>query len=358
MANHLYIHVPFCKTICAYCDFCHLVFNDLMADKWLDELTKEIKQHDLSNLKTIYIGGGTPTSLNYNQLKRLLDIIAPFSNNTEEYTIEINPETLDNDKAKLLKEYGINRASIGLQSSNKHELSMMNRKHNFDDVVNTVQLLSNIGIDNYSLDIMYSLPSQTIDSLKKTIDDALSLNPKHLSLYSLTIEENTIFGKKGIKNLNEDEEADMYEFISSYLNKQGFIHYEVSNFAYPGYESKHNMAYWNYDDFIGLSLGASGKERHIRYDKTRNMKQYLNHDYYDEKIELSIEDEMFENVMMSFRTIYGLNLDEFKNRYHLNFFDVYAKAYEKHKESFFIKDNCLIVKNFGILNTILIDFLD
>ena len=358
MANHLYLHVPFCKTICAYCDFCHVVFNENVADKWLDELSNEIKTHDLSNLATIYIGGGTPTSLNLKELNRLLELIKPYSNNVIEYTIEINPETFDADKALLLKKYGINRASIGLQSTNIKELTLMNRKHSLNDVKNTVDLLSSVGIDNYSLDIMYSLPFQTMDSLKKTIDDALSLKPKHLSLYSLTIEDNTVFGKKGIKNLDEDTEADMYEFISKYLSDCGFVHYEVSNFAYEGYESKHNMAYWKYDDFIGLSLGASGKENHVRYDKTRNMKQYLNHDYYAEKIELTLEDEMFENVMMSLRTIYGLDLNSFKERYKLDFFEVYSDAYNKHKDCFVLCDNHLIVNDLGVLNTVLIDFLD
>ncbi len=357
MVKHLYLHVPFCKSICAYCDFCHFGFNTKQVDLWLDELTREIATKDLSGIETVYLGGGTPTCLEHHQLERLLKLIHQYVKHPIEYTIEINPETLDLDKAQLLSNYGVNRASIGLQSSNEIELKALGRRHNFNDVKRTVRYLKEAGIDNFSLDIMYSIPNETMTSLAKTIEDALSLKPKHLSLYSLQIEPGTLFYKRGVTGLDEDLEADMYEYIEKILIEKGFIHYEISNFALPGYQSKHNLGYWEYNDFIGLSLGASGKENHCRYTNTRLIKQYLNHEYQDEVIELSLEDEMFEEVMMSLRTIYGLDLERFEKRYGQSFFEAFKEPYTKHQKEFDLINNHLIVKNVELLNSLLVDFL-
>ena len=357
MIKHLYLHVPFCKSICSYCDFCHFGFNPKQVELWLDELENEIKTKDLSAIETVYIGGGTPTCLEYEQLERLLKLINQYVKNPIEYTIEINPETLDLAKARLLNQYHVNRASIGLQSSNADELKALGRRHNFEDVKRTCEYLRSVNIDNYSLDIMYSIPHETLSSLKQTIDDALSLEPKHLSLYSLQIEPGTLFYRKGVTGLDEDLEADMYEYIVSRLKEEGFIHYEISNFAKEGYQSKHNLGYWEYNDFIGLSLGASGKENHCRYTNTRSFKNYFNHEYADEVIELSLEDEMFEEIMMSLRTVYGVDLKRFEKRYGQSFFEAFKEPYEKHKDDFNLVEDHLIVKNVELLNSLLVDFL-
>ena len=357
MTKHLYIHVPFCKTICAYCDFCHFGYQSNQVDLWLEQFAKEIKKHDLSKIETVYLGGGTPTCLPYEQLSKLLTIIDTYVFNPIEYTIEINPESFDIKKAKLLKEHHVNRASIGLQSSNDIELKALGRKHSFEDVKQTVACLKEVGIDNISLDIMYSIPHETMTSLKQTVKDALSLKPKHLSLYSLQIEPGTLFYKKGITGLDEDLEADMYEYIEKELTNDGFVHYEISNYALEGYQSKHNLGYWKYNDFIGLSLGASGKENGVRYTNTKSFKKYFNGEYREEIIKLSKEDQMFEEIMMSFRTVYGLDLDRFAKRYQISFFVAFKEPYEKHRNDFIIKDNHLIVKNVELLNSLLVDFL-
>ena len=357
MVKHLYIHVPFCKSICAYCDFCHFGFQKERVDQWLDEFENEIAKHDLRAIETVYLGGGTPTCLEYVQLERLLKIIKEYVANPLEYTIEINPETLDLPKAKLLQRYRVNRASIGLQSSNEQELRALGRRHSFADVQRTCGYLNEAGIDNYSLDIMYSIPHETMESLAETIDDALSLKPKHLSLYSLQIEPGTLFYSKGVTGLDEDLEADMYEYIVKRLKEEGYVHYEISNFAIEGFQSRHNLGYWEYNDFIGLSLGASGKENHQRYTNTRSFKQYFNHQYRDEVIDLSLEDEMFEEIMMSLRTVYGVDLARFEKRYGQSFYDAFKEPYAKHKNDFNIIDNHLIVKNVELLNSLLVDFL-
>ena len=198
--KHLYIHVPFCNTICSYCDFCHKVYNQELSNKWLDTIEKEIENKCKDNYETIYIGGGTPTSLSNEQLDKLLSFVKPYSNNVIEYTIEVNPESLDIDKINIFNKYGINRISMGVQTSNEEELILINRKHSFEDVKQKIQLLKDNGLTNISIDLMYSLPNQTIPSLNKTINDFISLDIPHVSLYSLTIEENSVFGKKVINN--------------------------------------------------------------------------------------------------------------------------------------------------------------
>lgn len=357
--KHLYIHVPFCKSICAYCDFAHCVYQSEMASKWLECLKQEFKECENEEYETIYVGGGTPTSLNCEQLEKLLELIRPKTINLKEYTFEANPENLDLEKIKLLKSYGVNRISIGVQSSNKEELKLMNRHHSFKDVKEKIKELKDNGITNISTDIIYSLPNQTMNSLNRTLDDVLSLDLPHLSIYSLTIEENSIFGKKGLKNLDEETEADMYDLIVDRLNKAGYIQYEIANFAKAGYESKHNLGYWRFDDYRGLSLGSTSKLNHHLIDKTRKINEYLKGTSIIENDDLlSLEDECFEQVMMSLRTIYGLDLKLFKQRYGKDALELYSKAIDKNKDALKIENDYLICTKRNILNTILLDFLN
>lgn len=355
--KHLYIHVPFCNSICSYCDFCHRVYDEDLSNKWLDVVSKEIKDKCKDNYETIYIGGGTPTSLSNNQLDKLLSCIDQYAKEVVEYTIEVNPESLDINKINIFKKHGINRISMGVQTSNPDLLKLINRKHSFEEVKDKIKLLKDNGLNNISIDLMYSLPTQTIDILNKTIDDFISLDIPHVSLYSLTIEENSVFGKKGYKQLDEDIEADMYELIVSRLQESGYIHYEVSNFSRPGYESKHNIGYWKYEDFLGLSLDASSKVGDKRYTITRNFNDYLN-DYncVSELVNLSKDDQMFENIMMSLRMKDGLNIEEFNNKYDCDLLNKYSKATSN--PNICIENRYLKVKNLGILNTTLLEFLD
>lgn len=356
--KHLYIHVPFCKTICSYCDFCHVLYKEELVDKWLIRIKKDLLEMKNKSFKTIYIGGGTPSSLNYNQLKELLSLIKPFSNEVIEYTIELNPESIDRNKIRLLKEYGINRVSIGLQSSNARLLKLMNRHHNYEDVKRVVSNLKDEGINNISIDVIYSLPTQSMDDLKKTIDGVLELDVPHISLYSLTIEKNTIFDKLNYKNLDEETEADMYEYIEKTLVDNNYFHYEIANFAKEGYESKHNLGYWNYDDYIGISSGAVGKYNHQRFTYSSNVKDYIEGKDVVEIEELDLKEEAFENIMMSLRTIYGLDLRLFKERYGIDFINEYKEALAKNKDTLIIKDNHCICLYREILNNILLDFMN
>ena len=355
--KHLYLHVPFCKSICYYCDFCHRVYDEDIADKWLERLEKEIRENCTDQYETIYIGGGTPTSLNESQTDRLLSLIDPFAKEVIEYTIEVNPESLNEEKVKLFRKHGINRISMGVQSSDDEILKKLNRKHSFSDVREKIVLLRRYGFDNISVDLMYSLPGQDMKILEKTIDDVLSLNVEHISLYSLTIEENSVFGKTGVSNLDEEIEADMYEQIEKRLTEAGYLHYEISNYCKEGRESKHNMSYWNYEDFLGLSLGASSKIGNHRYTNSRNFQRYLE-GFVDREEDLNLsKDEMeFENIMMSLRTIYGLNISDFNQRYDCDF----KKKYEKGlaNPAIQVKDDTVFCKDPEILNHVLLDFLE
>ncbi len=326
----LYVHVPFCRSICYYCDFCHRFYQEKEADAWLQALRKEILYFSPGpDLRTVYIGGGTPTALSDAQLDSLLCLLDPYTKNVREYTIEINPETLDENKAAILAEHGINRASIGLQTADEELLKKIGRHHTAAGVAEAVRLLKDHGIDNISLDLMYSLPDQNMASLRESIRFALSLQPKHLSLYSLTVEENTVFGRKGITPLDEDTEADMYEEICRILPQAGYRQYEISNFALPGYESQHNLVYWHYEDFYGLSAGASGMEDHCRYDKPSNLSEYLNDPLKRDVIPLTRKDEMFETVMMGLRLKDGIFLQDFQNRFGMSFSQAFGAPAEK-----------------------------
>lgn len=354
--KHLYVHVPFCNSICFYCDFTHRVYEGKLADRWLEYLEIEIRNNCFNKYETIYIGGGTPSCLDIRQLERLLALFNPYTDNVKEYTIEVNPESLDKDKVELFKKYHINRISMGIQSSDDELLKSLNRRHTFKDVEKGIELLKNNGFNNISVDLMYSLPDQGIEILNRTIDDILKLDVEHISLYSLTVEENTVFGKKGVRSLDEDIEADMYELIEKRLKENNYIHYEVSNYCKQGYESRHNMSYWNYEDFLGLSLGASGKIGNYRYTNTRSFDRYFDDiNSKDEEVFLDRKDMMFEHIMMSLRTIYGLDIERFNKLYDCDLIDEYQKGINNPYIE--IKDNRLICNNLELLNNILLDFM-
>ncbi len=360
--SSLYVHVPFCKSICAYCDFTRSKCNDDLIEKWLFALKEEISQKDINrNLKTIYIGGGTPTSLNTNQLSQLLEMIQPYSSVVEEYTIEVNPETMDLEKLQILKKFGINRISMGLQAVQSNLLKLMNRKHTLDDVKLWVNHFKENGITNISLDLLYSLPTQSMIDLEESIDEVIKLNINHISIYSLTIEPGSEFKRLNYTSLSEDEEASIYFKAVSKLNEAGIIQYEISNFARLGYESKHNLAYWHYDDFYGIGMGASGKENHCRYDNTNNFNHYFNH-IEPEIIHLSKKDEMFEMIMMNLRLVRGMKIIDFNEKFNEDFKDIYAYAIISciNKGWLEMDDGFVRCTELGypILNTVLEEFME
>lgn len=364
MCKSAYLHVPFCRDICSYCDFTRCRYHDGLATKWLKVIEKEITEKLAGiQLETIYIGGGTPSALSVNQLEQLLKTLAPYTKECVEYTMEANIDSFDCEKMKLCHRYGINRISLGVQTLQPQLLKSIHRNHDIEAVARCIDQIHEHGIHNISVDMMYGLPGQMLSMWKQDLTNVITqFDVQHISLYALTIEEHSEFGRLQVQNIDEDEEADMYEYAVSFLKEQGYQHYEISNFAKPGYESKHNLTYWRYDDFIGIGMGASGKQNHCRYDNTRNMQTYFERGCEEHVIKLSKEDEMFEMIMMSLRTSFGLDLNLFEKRYGIlanQRYEATIRSYQKkgllYEESGFLKAN---EKGRELLNEILLSFMD
>ncbi len=362
MTKALYVHIPFCKEICGYCDFSRCKYQLKLSNTYLDALEKQFSQIKANQFETIYIGGGTPTSLNLLQLERLFKMIEPYSKNVIEYTIEINPDTLTDEMALLLSNYRINRASIGLQSTSDLLLKEIGRTHTFKHVKKCIDILNNVGIDNISVDLMYGLPNQKLEDVIKSIEDVALLNIQHVSIYSLTIEENSRFNKEGIKQVSSDLETQMYLASIYHLEKNGFIQYEVSSFSKQGKQSCHNLMYWNYEDFCGIGLSASGKENEIRYKNTSNFITYFNEMFIEEKLYLSNQDQIFEHIMMSLRLKKGIDLNKIKSLYDFDFELEYKDVLQRQiQENLVVLDHGYLKttsKGMLMLNDILVDYLE
>lgn len=317
MIKAVYIHIPFCNSICNYCDFCKFIKNDEWIEKYLDALETEIKtKYKGEILDTIYIGGGTPSCLSIEQLNKLFNIIKLFNMSKNiEITFECNIENITEEKLKLLYNNGVNRLSIGIQTFNEKYLKFLNRKHTEKNIVEKINLAKNIGFKNINIDLIYALPNQTLDELNNDIDKFLKLNITHISTYSLIIEPNTKVYIENIENIDDNLDYEMYKLIFNKLKDNGYNHYEISNFSKEGYESKHNLTYWNNDEYYGFGLGASGYIDNIRYDNTRSFNKYLNGEYIKESHKLNINETIENEFILGLRKIKGINKKEFKNKY-------------------------------------------
>ena len=318
MTTSVYIHIPFCEHICSYCDFCKMYYNPKIVDNYLDKLLEEIKEkYQGEKLKTIYIGGGTPSCLSLSYLKKLMDIIKIFHFEKEyEFTFEVNPENITLEKLILLKENGVNRISMGVESTNLKFLKYLNRYHDFKIVKEKINLMKQIGFSNINVDLIYALPNETINDLKADLENIISLDINHISTYSLEIHDNTILGIKKEQNILEDLDSDMYNYLCKYLKEKGFNHYEISNFEKNNHYSRHNMVYWKNENYYGFGLGASGYVDNIRYDNTRSISKYLNGNYILNSEKLSIKDQISYELILGFRLIKGINKKEFMAKYH------------------------------------------
>ena len=310
-----YLHIPFCKKICSYCDFCKIFYNDIYIDKYLNALEKEIESFYKGEvLETIYIGGGTPSSLSIDELSKLFYIINRLNkSNNLEFTIECNIEDITEDKLILFKENGINRLSIGIESFDEDNLKFMERP-NID--LEKIYLAKKY-FDNINIDLIYALPNESLDILNNDLDKVLELDSKHISIYSLIIEPNTKI--KDIKPIDDELDYDMYELICNRL--KDYNHYEVSNFAKPGYESKHNLTYWNNEEYYGFGLGASGYINNVRYTNTKSINNYIKNNINRVEEILTKEDKEKYELIMGFRKLKGINLIDYKNKYNKDLLD-------------------------------------
>ncbi len=329
MADAVYIHVPFCSFICAYCDFCKLIYNKDFADKYLDALEKEMKDHEKIKANSVYLGGGSPSSLNPLQLERLLKLGSYYLDKDYEYCIELNPENMDDTKIDLLKKYGINRVSIGVQTFHEKYLKLAERKHTKEDVVKLIDKLINVGIDNISVDLMFGFSNETKYEVEDDINEFMKLNIKHVSCYPLVIEKNTKFYINKIKAVDDDLMYEYYEVINKICKSNGFERYEISNFAKKGYESKHNLKYWRDKEYLGLGLGASGYLNDIRYDNTKSLNEYLRGNYVIHKELIKGNEKEFEYIMLNLRLSDGLDINEYRKLFAKDFKKTYANEIKK-----------------------------
>lgn len=311
--EHIYIHIPFCTHICAYCDFVKSHYQPQLADKVVERLIENINHVDSTRIKTLYIGGGTPSALSLNQLEHLCQTIAQKWPSIQEWSAEINPEDMTFEKMSYLAKCGVNRLSMGVQATQPRLLEIITRHHTFDDVKKVTSWAHECGINDISYDLMYGLPTQTIEEFEDSMHDVLTLNPTHLSLYALTIEPNTAFGRQKIQPVDNELEGQMYECAIKTLTQAGYEHYEVSSFTKDKHYSKHNLSYWKYANFIGLGPGAASKVDNRRWTNTKNIHHYtLNEKLVQEDIQLSEYDQVIEKLMM------GLRLNQIVTWNHIN----------------------------------------
>ncbi|MCD7949123.1 MAG: radical SAM family heme chaperone HemW [Erysipelotrichaceae bacterium] len=358
----LYVHIPFCDHICAYCDFCKVYTIPKWIDPYMDALSFEmLDKHIEGDYDTIYIGGGTPSSLNMEHLTRLFELLKPLSKHVKEYTIEVNPESMNEDKLDLFIKYHINRLSIGVQTFHDDLLKNIDRYHTSVQAIQLIELAQSRGISDINVDLIYGLPLQTIQDVYDDIDIINDYNISHVSIYSLILEEHTKLKNINYQPLNDEEDAYWYDHINAYLSKIGFKQYEVSNF-YRLKPSLHNLVYWHYEDYDGIGVSAHALKNHRRYENTRSMTQYLKHHYLLNVIDLDKKDQMFEKIMMGLRLVEGIDLLEVKQLFDIDFVYNYQNIIQKYIKlnMLQIKDNHLYTTQLGMkyLNTILVDFMD
>ena len=360
----LYIHIPFCDHICAYCDFKKMIAKDDLKVAYVNALLKEIEYRKdlLGNVQTIYIGGGTPSSLTFDLLKSIFNKLKECIDLSKiiEFTMEANPKDINNDNIddwiSLFKTYHINRLSLGVQSFNNKKLKTLGRNHQKIDAINTIRLLHQNNFDNINCDLIFGLSGDNYHLIKKDIKTCIKNNIKHISLYSLILEEHTLFYNmykdgKAIE-LDSDNEAKIYYKITKYLKGHNILPYEISNFSYPGYESKHNLLTWNNEHYLGIGVSASSYVEGVRFTNIKSVKTYIKkieeNDYKsltEEENTLSLDDMIYEHLILGLRKIKGINLNDFKNRFNVDLLDYYPNINKLIKDDVLeIKDGNLAIK--------------
>ena len=353
----LYIHIPYCRSKCGYCDFCSS--PDLSsADNYVSELIRRIKANKADKtVKSVYFGGGTPT---YIGAERLCDILQAIKDNYVlsdncEITAEANPGTVDQNGLIMMKKAGFNRLSAGIQTANENELKALGRvSHTVSDGEKLVKNARAAGFTNISLDLMYGIPLQTADSLKQSLDFVLLQNPEHISAYALKLEENTPLYKQKPALPDDDTVADMYALINKTLRENGYNRYEISNFAKPNYESRHNLRYWLGGDYIGFGVSAASLIGNVRYLQSPDVYAFLHGKAPDTVETLDEKGREEEFIMLRLRLSDGIDKKEYKAKFNFDFDEKYKKQIEKFVsgkfavdtiDRFYLTDNGVFVSN-------------
>lgn len=333
MIQAAYVHIPFCEHICHYCDFNKVLMQGQPVDDYLTALEKEIKitisKTPIDQMQTIFVGGGTPTSLNEQQLFRLVEMINHYLpvGKDYEYTFEANPGDLTREKLQILKDAGVNRISLGVQTFNDELLKRIGRVHCKRDVLKAVEALKNLEFKNISIDLMFSLPGQTIADFRDTLKTAFLLDIPHYSAYSLIIEPKTVFynlmKKQKLHTPGEDAEAEMYELLMVEMDKHGHQQYEISNFSRPGFESRHNLTYWNNEEYFGFGAGAHSYVNGWRQANIGPLKKYMDHLWEEklpvfEKNKLTKAEQMEEEMFLGLRKAEGVSVSTFSEKFRMD----------------------------------------
>lgn len=311
MVKSCYIHIPFCEKICSYCDFCKLFYNEKLVDQYLEALEKEIiTRYQGEVLETIYIGGGTPSSLNSRQLWRLFEIINKLEiSEKAEFTVECNFANTTKEKLEIFKKNKVNRLSFGLETINKKHLELLERFEEKKQIVGIIKAARECGFNNINVDLMYALPGEKITDLQGDLEFIKFLNVEHISCYSLMIEEHTKLFINGVKNISEDKDFAMYNYICRWMRECGYQHYEISNYAREGFQSRHNLVYWDNKEYYGFGLGASYFLGNRRGSNTKSITKYLKGDYLGEVEVLEKKDFIFYEIMLNLRKAEGIDLN-------------------------------------------------
>lgn len=329
----VYVHIPFCKSKCHYCDFVSFKNNDAnIVERYISTVLKEIEQYNFSEYEvtTIYIGGGTPSNIPHEYIRRILEKIKSTIKNDFsriEITMELNPGTVDREKLSAYKKYGINRISMGLQETDNKLLKQIGRIHTIEIFEETYKLVNETGFTNVNVDLMIGLPNQKIENITKSLDKIVRLGPKHVSVYSLIIEEGTYIEKQiregELQEVEEDLERKMYWHVKDMLEKAGYNHYEISNFAKKEFESKHNMNCWKQKEYIGIGVAAHSYLNRTRYNNCEELDGYMNGEVRQVQEIQDDEDVRKEYMLLALRTLEGVNIDGFIQKFNHNPLSIY-----------------------------------
>ncbi|EQK41893.1 radical SAM superfamily protein [[Clostridium] bifermentans ATCC 638] len=373
----LYIHVPFCAQKCYYCDFNSYKINSNQKKEYLINIEREMKfykgEFKDKCFDTVFFGGGTPSILTVDELKELVNNINENFNikKDAEITIECNPGTINREKLEAMKKMGINRLSIGLQTTQNYHLKSIGRIHTYEEFEKNYYDALDIGFKNINIDLMYALPNQKTQEWKDTLDKIIKLNPSHISAYSLILEEGTklydMYQNKEFELLDEDTDINMYNYTIDTLKRHGYNQYEISNYSKEDLECKHNIIYWKCDNYLGLGPGASGFIGDSRYSNIEDICEYnkcimQNIRPVSEEIELTKKDKIEEFIFMGLRMNEGINIDVFKERFDTDFYDIYQEVMDKLIKRELVrfdgKNISLTQKGREISNSVFIEFLN
>lgn len=355
----IYIHIPFCVKKCNYCDFYSGSFGLDIQEKYVSALIRHIKSRNIKSVETIFIGGGTPTILSSKDLDRLMEAL--YGLNPKEFTVEANPGTITKENLEILKNGGVTRLSIGLQSSEDRLLKILGRSHTNKEFLESAELAKAFGFA-LNADAMFGLPSQTVKDWERTLKQLTSLDFPHISCYSLTISENTPFGKKLPFPLPpEEDERLMYSMAEDILGDAGILKYEVSNFAKPGFECRHNLLCWNTESYGAFGSSAHGYEDNIRYCYDQSVLEYIENPEKTILEKLTKDDQMSEFCILALRLVSGINIKAFKDKFDIEPYIPFGNVIDKNISSGLLHQQnghiALTDKGFDLANTVMADFL-